>query len=266
MADTNILNFQINYDLMFLRYDALDKPNLHLFVLADTHIGLPGAREDYLKEAIDYIIKTPNSYVLLNGDLIDGVNRTSKGDIYTQLYPPDIQADRIIQLLTPIKDKILASVSGNHEKRADGHDYMKEISRILSVHHHPIAVLLELRVGQKKNRKPYTYTVYATHGYGGGSTKGAKANKLERYSNTIVSDILIISHYHESITSNRVFAIPDLYNKKVITRKQRLVLTSAWLNYGDYGMQHGFPPASIELPEIIFYGEEGGGTEVRLHG
>lgn len=263
---SNILNFQLNYDLLFLRSDTLDKPNVHLFILADTHIGLQTAREDYLKKAITYIQDTPNSYVLLNGDLIDGVNRTSKGNIYQQLYPPDEQAEKVIELLTPIKDKILASVSGNHEKRADGHDYMREISRMLEVHHHPIAVLLELRVGRKKNNKPYTYTVYATHGYGGGSTKGAKANKLDKYSNVIVSDVLVISHYHESITANRVFAIPDLYNKKVITKKQRMILTSAWCDYGDYGMQHGFPPSSIELPEVVFYGEERGGVEVRTHG
>lgn len=265
MTET-ILNFQTNYELLFLRFDALDKKNIHLFVIADTHLGLAGSREDYLQTAIDYINNTPNSYILINGDLIDGVNRTSKGDIFRQLYSPDEQVDRVVKMLTPVKDKILAAISGNHEKRADGHDYMREIARRLSVNHHPIATLLELRVGQKKNNKPYTYTIYATHGYGGGATKGAKANKLERYSNVIVSDVLIVSHYHESITANRIFAIPDLYNKRVITKKQKLVLTSAWCDYGDYGMTHGFPPSAIELPELVFYGEEKGGVEVRMHG
>lgn len=260
--------FDVEFDLKFKCHDFLHLDKVNLVGLGDLHIGSKQTNEALIEDAINYIVNTPHTYVTLNGDLIDCVTRQSKGDIYSMKYTsPDEQFDRVLELLTPIKDRILFITKGNHDggHRSEGHDYNKQLALIFNLVdcYHPVAGYLEIRVGKKpNNKKPFVYSVYVTHGSGGGSTPGGKANALNKFANVVASDIVLLSHMHGVHYQERLIATPDFQNRKVITRKQRCILCSAFMNYGGYGMSGGYHPSPVGLTVITFFGYGKGGIKV----
>lgn len=247
----------LDTSIEILRWDFPDKELLTINVLSDIHIGSPLCDEKMLQRVIGYIKETGN-LVLINGDIVECVTRTSKGDIYQLKYTsPDQQVDVALEYLKPIKDQILGVVSGNHDKRSDGHDYGKEIAYILGVPFNPVSILHVVRVGSKSyNKKPFVYTLYQTHGYGGGRTAGAKSNMMERFGRTILADVVVVSHLHTSQVITTSYHLPDLRNLNVIEKSQFIVLTPSFLNYGGYARKHGYPPPAQCMNEITFYGTE----------
>jgi len=259
--------FKQNCNLNFLRYDFLQQDAVSLVPLSDLHIGNKLAREDYITKVIDYIKNKDNTYTILNGDIIEGVTTSSVGDIYNLKYTsPDEQIAQALKILSPLRDKILSITSGNHDTRSEGHDFNLEIARELKIPFHYVGNLIELRVGHKpRNNKPFIYTIYHTHGRGGGSSKGSKLNKGNKYGNIIISDVLIMSHVHDWTDSSQVFFIPDMYNKNILVKQQYCVITPGWMEYGDYALARGLPPATFEVIEITFYGKGKGGIEIKKH-
>ena len=260
--------FDVEFNLKFKRHDFLDREQIKLVGLGDFHIGSKDTNEQFIEDTIAYIAKSPDMYVVLNGDIIECVTKQSKGNIYSLKYTsPDDQFDRALELLTPIKDRILFINSGNHDggNRSEGHDYNRQLALVfnLSDCYHPVAGYLEIRVGKKpKNKKPFVYSVYTTHGRGGGATHGSKANALNKFADVVASDIVLLSHMHGVHYLERLIATPDFQNKKVITRKQRCILCSAFMDYGGYGMRGGYHPSPVGLSIITFYGTGKGGIEV----
>ena len=58
-----------------------------------------------------------NAYCILNGDLLNNATKTSVSDSYAEEIPPMEQINKAVELFSPIKDKILAILTGNHESR-----------------------------------------------------------------------------------------------------------------------------------------------------
>jgi predicted MPP superfamily phosphohydrolase len=110
--------------------------NFQLMVLGDIHIGDPLCDLQLVKNTIKYIKETPNCYVILNGDMINNALKTSKSDIYTETMSIEDQQDLLIELLEPIKEKILFICSGNHEYRthlAAGINPLRYVARELGI-------------------------------------------------------------------------------------------------------------------------------------
>ena len=55
-----------------------------LMVLGDMHIGDELCDLELIKDTIDYVKKTKDCYVILNGDLINNALKTSKSDSYKE--------------------------------------------------------------------------------------------------------------------------------------------------------------------------------------
>lgn len=91
--------------------------NLKLYVLSDTHIGDANADINTLKRIINYIKDTPECYCILLGDILNTALKTSKSDIYSETLSIADAQKLAVELLSPIKDKIIAMSPGNHENR-----------------------------------------------------------------------------------------------------------------------------------------------------
>jgi len=243
-------------DLDVYTFDFTDRSSVTINVLSDLHIGNPLSDERRIERYIQYVRESGN-FLLLNGDLIECVTRTSKGDIYhLSITSPDAQVDRVVELLAPVKDQILCITSGNHDLRSEGHDYSREIAYRLGVPHSPISALCIFRVGRKpKNGKPYVYTVYQTHGYGGGTSPGGQANAMDRFGRSIIANVVLIAHMHNAMISSTTYLFPDLYNKGMTKVKQITVVTPSFMRYGGYAMRRGYRPPAQNMVEIILYGE-----------
>ena len=91
--------------------------NIQIYVLSDMHIGDVNADLPTLKKIIEHIRNTPNMYVILLGDILNTALKTSKSDIYSETLNVMEAQKLALELLLPIKDKILAMTPGNHENR-----------------------------------------------------------------------------------------------------------------------------------------------------
>lgn len=91
--------------------------NLKIYVISDTHLGDENSDIELLRQIINFIKDTPECYCILLGDILNTATKNSKSDIYSETLNISQAQKLAIELLTPIKDKILAMVPGNHENR-----------------------------------------------------------------------------------------------------------------------------------------------------
>ena len=242
---------------------------LILCPLADLHIGAPECDIDFIKNEIKYIQETPNAYCVLNGDIIDNSTRNSVGDVYSQTLSPQQQIDLASELLMPIKDKIIAITNGNHEERSyreSGIDLMSYLAVKLGKEDYYAneSAFIFLTFGinkthtkgamanREKSYSPMQFTVYITHGRGGGRKEGAKAIRLADMANIIDADCYIHSHTHLPMTMKENFFRVDYSRQSVIETEKLFVNTGSTLGYAKYAEKLECKPSSKAMPKIIF--------------
>ena len=235
---------------------------LELIAFADLHIGDKSCDYGLIQERINYVKDTPNAFCVLNGDIINNATKTSVSDSYAEELSPMQQIAKFVELFEPIKDKILAITSGNHENRTyirEGIDITEVCARQLGLSKRFASegILIFLRFGEQgkhyHNRR-MVYTIYMTHGSGGGRKEGSKANRLAEMSSIIDADIYIHSHTHLPLTFKNAYYRTDVRNSRVEIVDQLFVNTSSYLNYGGYGQAFEFKPNSKDTPVIYLSG------------
>ena len=239
--------------------------HLKLVILSDLHYGNEYFSEKHFLRTRDWILETPQCFVLLNGDLCESSIRTSIGDIYKQVGSPDDQKKQIVRWLLPIKDRILGMTTGNHEQRVyreSGTDISDYIAEKLEVPYRQEGMLYKLSFGDNNKYtagKPYVFWVYITHGYGGARTKSAKAVKAERLSHWQVADVFAMSHDHEVNVAPsvrleadpRASEAPNGFVTGVVREKRiMLIKTNAYVKFGGYAEMGGFGPTDLSTPII----------------
>lgn len=235
---------------------------MNLYTLSDLHIGDERARMDDIAQRIQQIKDDPFGLCICNGDLLNTATRTSVSDIYSEQLSPMQQMAAAVKLLEPIKDKIIAVTAGNHEQRiyrTDGIDITRLICRELGIEdkYHPDGVLVFLRFGKRtfgsyhKEKHPKQwYSIYATHGTGGGRKEGAKAIRLADMAAIVDCDIYIHSHTHLPMIMKQAFYRADSSNCCARKVDKLFVNTGAALEYGGYGQTYEFKPGSICSPVV----------------
>lgn len=245
-----------------------DLKRVEIYTLSDLHLGDRNCNYKGLIDQIKEIEENPNAYVILNGDLMNNATTQSISDTYSESLSPMEQLREATAIFKPIKDKILAMTSGNHENRtyrADGIDLTEVLARELglSERYAPESVTLFLRVGEerrgrkiegKNTTRQICYVLFVTHGSGGGRREGGKVNRLIDLANIIDADIYIHSHTHLPAVIKQGFFRVDSRNSTFALVDKMFVNTNAWLKYGGYGEAQGYKPASTQIPIIYLDG------------
>lgn len=239
-----------------------------LYVIADEHIGDPHHDAQCLEAKMSQIAQDDRAMVIVNGDLLNTALRHSVSDVYAEQMSLGEQIDYATKLLEPIKDKIIAGTIGNHEYRAykeAGIDVMKVVFANLGIADRYLCEggLIFIRMGQngcqrhgRKNPPKLWYSVYVTHGSGGGRKEGGKAVRLAEMASTVDADIYIHSHTHMPMILRKCFYRADPYNCTGIMVDRLFVNTAASLGYGGYGQMFEYSPSSKESPVITLSGEK----------
>lgn len=232
-----------------------DLDNIDIHIFADEHIGDPKCNMKYLEERIKYVKETPNAYAILDGDLMDNATKTSISDTYSQNYNPQEAMDLLVELFKPIKNKILCITQGNHEARTykkEGIDIMKCVADRLNLsnRYDPIACLLFVRFGVNSRNRKKLYTIYMTHGSGGGRKEGAKAIRLADLACTVDADVYVHAHTHLPMIMKEDFYRVSQSNSSVAKVTKLFVNSSSNLEFGGYGESLGFKPSSLDKPVI----------------
>lgn len=236
--------------------------NIEIHTFSDWHIGDKACDIDSIKEQILHIANTPNAYVICNGDLMNNATKNSVSDSYAEVIPPMEQLQTLSILLGPIKDKILMFTQGNHEARtyrSDGIDLTALLSQQLGLYDRYAREggVVFLRVGETNKHahgRQVCYTIYCTHGSGGGRKEGAKAIRLADMASIVDTDIYIHSHTHLPMVMKQNFYRIDTCNSAVAEITKLFVNTSAQLKYGGYGQTYEFKPSNTTSPIIYLNG------------
>lgn len=243
--------------------------SLDIYPCGDWHIGDRACDLQFIHKIIDTIRDNENAYCILNGDLLNNATKTSVSDSYAEKISPMEQLNLILTLLTPIKDKILSIEDGNHERRTyrqDGIDLSRIVARELGVEdrYSQEGNLIFLRFGEFPNghkesngsgrlRQP-CYTIYATHGSGGGRKEGSKVVRLADVASIVDADIYIHGHSHLPLIMKESFFRTDIQNSSVRMVTKLFVNTAAALDYAGYAESGEYKPNSKDSPVIHLSG------------
>ena len=249
---------------MIVRSINLDPEFREIILLpfSDLHDGAKEFDSQLFKKYRDFVLAEPNRFCVLNGDLADNAIKYSKSDIYTATLQPREQVLEIVDLLSPLaKDgRIWGSVKGNHCERTErevGISLSEYIADKLGIPYFGPEVLFKVRFGKNKHWRNAYYTVYVTHGTGGGRTKGAKANNLDRLKDMVLADVYCMGHTHDQMILTGAVFEPDKNMDRINEREIYFVNSGSFMKKGDgYAAMKNYPPQSRGCPAIIFDGYE----------
>lgn len=230
-----------------------DKGDITIYPISDVHLG---AAEHMCREwaaFVERVKSEPNSYIILAGDLINNALKTSVSNVYEETMRPREQKQRMIEMLLPLRDKILCAVSGNHERRsakdADNditYDIMCKLD-LEDLYREDLA-FLKIQMGDNQNGAGYcnpTYILAITHGAGGGALTGGGVNRFERFAYALDGvDGLICGHTHKPLITAPAKLSVNPRTNKVFLRQFRVIVSTSWLSYGGYAAAHMLPPTA----------------------
>lgn len=220
--------------------NIIGKPNeLRVYLLNDLHFGSEavnfGLWEKIKKDIREH---RENSRILLNGDLIECVTKTSKGDVLKQRLSPEEQIVFVANELREFADLIDAVTIGNHEcrlKEETSIDPILYLCRMLGIEDKYIGY--EGLVAYSW-RKCY-YTIQMFHGSGGATTPQAIINRMKKMRKTNC-DVFYIGHHHKEVTEAFIEYQTDPYNKSLQRKKRWLVCGNTITNYAEYAQRYGY--------------------------
>lgn len=248
--------------MKIIKVDLSNKyKEIKLYPISDLHIGDANCNIDAIKKVIEEIKQSDNTFTILNGDLINNATKNSISDVYSEKLTPMEQIIRLIDLLEPIKDRILVIHPGNHEARTykeDGIDITRIVARQLGIEDRFSETwwYLYLTLGKGDKGRPVMYTITGVHGYGGGKKNGGKINNLVEMSDKVIADIYIMGHTHTPIMTRNTIYVPDYQHRTLVKKDKYYLMTNSFLNYGGYGELYGFTPSTTEHQEMILDGKK----------
>jgi len=245
-----------DFDMIIHRFPK--REDVHLHFLADVHLGAQEHMEREWADCCQRILDDPNAKVILGGDLINNATRTSVSNVFDESMRPREQKRVMLEMLKPLKDRILCAVPGNHEGRSGkdaDDDPMYDIMCKLDLEDYwrENIAFVKIQIGNPEgngNENP-TYMLAVMHGAGGGIYTGAAVNRNERFGYAIDgADALLVGHSHKPIVSQPGKILIDSRNNKVSIKPFKVIVATSFLTYGGYAMRKQLLPTS-HAPQII---------------
>ena len=239
------------------------KKHFTLYPIGDWHFGSAQCNETFIKQVIDEVRADPDAFWVGMGDLMENAIVGSKSDVYTQTVPPKDQMEYIVELLTPIKEKGLFMIGGNHEQRTHrlvGLIPEQYIGMQLGVPYKGFSCLANF---QMRSKTPSTFSCYFHHNYGGGYTKGGKVNRAESLRRIVpTADAIFSGHFH--ITSRLPTVWYEAGYTQVIKHVGYDYITGSALKWdSSYAEEKAKPSASCEFISVEFIGCTNGRADNR---
>lgn len=240
------------------------REDITIIPIADVHLGARECMEQEFIKFIDTIKDKPNVYLVLGGDLINNATRSSVTNIFEETMRPADQKKMMAKILAPVAHKILAAVSGNHERRsgkdADDdptYDILCKIDREDVYRENMAFVKFQFGDPSKNGENNPTYTIVVTHGAGGGALTSGAVLKGERFGYAIDGmDALIMGHTHKPFTTQPGKIVIDKYNNKVSVKPFKVINMTSWLETSSYALQKMMLPSTYCLHTLTLRGNK----------
>jgi hypothetical protein len=250
---------------------------IKLYAIGDEHLGTIHCVEDEIAALVDQIRSEDNSYWVNMGDMGEFITPDDKRfDPSLKVIPEWVDQDdiahcieqRAISLFSPIKDKCLGLLYGNHEDAYRIHKFGNVHQHIcdgLGVDNLGYSCFLRLFVrsdGKEKTleqRNTHCFIGVLTHGSGWAVTKGAKLNRLHRFMNAFDGDFYAHGHMHDMITDTKPYlTVSRRSNRKKIKAAESVgAVTGSWFRtytqgtIASYGEKKSYPATKIGCPVFV---------------
>jgi hypothetical protein len=222
--------------------------------VGDVHYGHKACMVEKVKDFLKYIEKTPDTYTILMGDLIENVLPDTvgkhRGAMWEQCMTPAEQIAGLKKLLKPLvdKNKILFGIGGTHSVRswyASGFDPEEGLAEELGYGFAALDGLANIRIGE------HIYTIHAVHGTGSTGDPAAVLRKLLTQPRRIAdADVYLRGHHHSKLvaTDYRFDATSGRARKAIYAG------TGSFLGYvGTYAERNAYFPAVPGAIKIKLY-------------
>lgn len=231
---------------------------IEIIPLGDWHIGNDKCRLDTIHKKIDYIKNKPNAYCVLLGDLLECIIKDSKGDLNTQYLTPQEQLYEVIELLEPIKHKILGITTGNHEERIYrvtsfdvSHDLAKHLGLLEVYDKTALYIFVSFGKNNGRENKRHTIRVYAKHNASNGTKTQTSVKSLEEMANIIDADIYIGGHTHTPIAFLKPYKIGYDRSKTIKQKTRAFANGGSDLDFAEYAETKSYEPKCIAFVSIL---------------
>ena len=235
-----------NLLIKILKYDF--EEDIELLVVGDVHIGDKDCDINMVKNTINYIKNNKNCYCFLNGDLLNMALKSSVSFEY-ETTSPHSEYTKLVELLEPIKDKILGVTLGNHDDRIlkeSGIDIISFMCKDLGITdvYCKYQALLLIRIRTEKRSQ--THKIFITHGIGGGGRMiGSKANFLSKLTGIVGNaNCYVINHTHTPLHYTDCIYYVDSKHNDLRENIRHFINQPAFLSYGGYGQRLNLNPCS----------------------
>lgn len=231
---------------------------IEIIPLGDWHRGNKKSRLDTIQKKIDYILNTSNAYCVLLGDLLECIIKDNKGDPNTQYLTPQEQLYEVVELLKPIRHKILGITTGNHEERiykVTSFDISYDLAKHLDLldYYDKTALYIFVSFGKNNRRenKRHTLRIYAKHNASGSLKMGSTVRVLEDMANIVDADIYLGAHTHTPMAFVKPYKIGFVRSKTIKKRTKAFANGGADLDYVEYAETKSYEPKCIAFVSIV---------------
>jgi hypothetical protein len=238
----------------------MSNSNFHLYAFGDIHAGTIHCVEEHVRRKVQEIKADENAMWIGMGDYGDFITpkdkRWSDGQISEWVDPADIgESVRVwlVDLFSPIKDKSIGLLYGNHEvsysKQNDGKVH-QHICKDLGLPNLSYSCFVRMHFNRIKSTEKHLITGCFTHGSGNAITEGAKLNNLVRFMKSFKADIYGYAHIHDYIPKS--FTRLNVNDRGKITNDVAIgAITGSWFRTytqginSSYGEQKVYPPNEL---------------------
>lgn len=212
--------------------------------LGDMHYGHRECDVEYLRGVVDWIAAKPGRYWCGLGDWIEAVPANYKIPTWEQTTTPGAQVEEMIALLSPVADRGLWVMDGNHEERimrSVGMSPSVLWARELGVRAHR-GGYIALRVGGTE------YTVVAEHG-----ESSARSNVSEIHALRTAypdGDVYLMGHDHRLVSGVGMHFATDGIRRYYWAR------CGSCLHYPSYAARKVCVPHATGLAVVTLWGAQ----------
>jgi UDP-2,3-diacylglucosamine pyrophosphatase LpxH len=188
--------------------DSPKKDRVGIVPIGDIHVGSGQCDWDKVLRELDYILNTPDTYMLGMGDYCDMASKmVRKGPcVFDSTLSPMQQYEKIYNAFRPLAEqgKVLGLLRGNHEEwihEDSGIDIVSLLCRELRVPYLGSACDLVINVNAQR------YAGYILHGSSNAKTSSSKLVSLLNITKDIYANFFIMGHVHQiavAKTSKRI--------------------------------------------------------------
>lgn len=248
-------------------------------------IHWPIGDKNLLKAWVQTIRRKKNFYTFLLGDSLDCARthyrshiRSYKDDENSQLALDEMQKrtlDELINILRPIKDKIIGTIRGNHYWQfSDETNSEQYLCKALGIPY--LGILGVVRILTPSGKEVHLFAHH--HGGGGGATVGGDANALLKQESAWDADIYLAGHTHKRLAFKLpTMSITSELHPQIVENSKVFARTGAFLkgflldnptvdraHFPSYAEERAYRPTDLGWVEIKVTWREDGRPAFRV--